>query len=633
MVALCSQIPLPTHAVATTHRPAILESTPPPVLSASRPVRQASSFAGATADRQGRPNILIILTDDQGLSDLGFYGNPSLETPNLDALAQDSVRLEDFLASPTCSPTRAALMTGQHEFKVGITHTISGRSLLKPGIPTLPEHFQATGYRTAIFGKWHLGETYPSRPQDRGFDEVFIHLGGGIGQTPDYWGNTYFDPHIQHNGNCQATEGYCTAVFSRAAWNWIDQPNPQPWLAYLSLNTPHTPLQIDDQLAQKYLDKGLPESQARFYAMIDDLDREVGALLKKLEDKGLSDNTIVLFMGDNGSAKGGRPDELEYNAGLRGTKASPYQGGVRVPCFIRWPAGNIQGGRSVDTLSSISDIFPTLAELAGIPLTSATPTDGRSLVALLDPTMDADWPNRSIVTHVGRWPNGQAESHKHKGSAIRNERFTLVNGKALYDLQNDRAEQHDVSNDYPEAFNTLSKQYDQWWHEVRPLAEDVPPITVGAAAAPISQLTCMDWGASAIADQGNKYPPWNQGYVRSLATGEPLERIAQFGAWAIDFARTGTYRITLRTLPEEASDAAARLKSGTATLWIGKQAHTQVIPAGTRDVIFEISVEGGVTTLETKIECADQSIIAHGAFYVCIEYINTGVKSGNTNNH
>jgi len=195
-------------------------------------------------------------------------------------------------------------MTGQHEFKVGITHTISGRSLLKPDVPTLPEHFQAAGYRTAIFGKWHLGETYPSRPQDRGFDEVFIHLGGGIGQTPDYWGNNYFDPHIQHYGKWNATKGYCTAVFSRAAWNWIDQPSPQPWLAYLSLNTPHTPLQIDDKLAQKYLDKGLPESQARFYAMIDD--REVGELLKKLEDKGLSDNTIVLFMGDNGSPKDGR---------------------------------------------------------------------------------------------------------------------------------------------------------------------------------------------------------------------------------------------------------------------------------------------------------------------------------------
>ncbi|MDG1302332.1 MAG: sulfatase-like hydrolase/transferase, partial [Opitutae bacterium] len=171
MVAFCSQMPLPTHAAA--HRPAILESTPPPVVSSSK------------------PNILIILTDDQGLSDLGFYGNPSLETPHLDALAHESVRLEDFLASPTCSPTRAALMSGQHEFKVGITHTISGRSLLKPGVRTLPAHFKAAGYRTAIFGKWHLGDTYPSRPQDVGFDEVFIHQGGGIGQTPDYWGNTY----------------------------------------------------------------------------------------------------------------------------------------------------------------------------------------------------------------------------------------------------------------------------------------------------------------------------------------------------------------------------------------------------------------------------------------------------------
>ena len=597
MVALCSQILLSTYAVAAAHRPEPLNDIP--------------------------PNVLIILTDDQGLSDLGFYGNPSLETPNLDALARDSVRLEDFLASPTCSPTRAALLTGKHEFKVGITHTISGRSLLKPKVPTLPAHFQAAGYRTAIFGKWHLGETYPSRPQDRGFDEVFIHLGGGIGQTPDYWGNSYFDPHIYHNGNWQATDGYCTAVFSRAAWNWIHQPAPQPWLAYLSLNTPHTPLQIDDQLAQKYLNKGLPESQARFYAMIDDLDREVGELLQRLEATGRADNTIVLFMGDNGSAKGGRPDQMEFNAGLRGTKGSPYQGGVRVPCFIRWPAGNIQGGRSVETLTAISDIFPTLAELANIPLGQHTPTDGRSLTALLQNEQDVDWPKRSIVTHVGRWPNGQAETHKYKGSAIRNQRFSLVEGKALYDLQNDRAEQHDVKSDYPEAFNTLSKQYDQWWSEVRPLAEDVPPITVGATAAPISQLTCMDWGASAIKDQGDKYPPWNQSYVRSLATGQALENIARFGAWAIDFARTGTYRITLRTLPEEASDAAARLKAGTATLIIGKQTHSSPIKTGATAIDFEIQIEKGITTLETLLEYTSTDRAAHGAFYVSIQYLDT----------
>jgi arylsulfatase A-like enzyme len=595
MVALCSQILLPTHIVAAAHRPDSLNDI--------------------------APNILIILTDDQGLSDLGFYGNPSLETPNLDALARDSVRLEDFLASPTCSPTRAALMTGQHEFKVGITHTISGRSLLKPGIPTLSEHFQAAGYRTAIFGKWHLGETYPSRPQDRGFDEVFIHLGGGIGQTPDYWGNSYFDPHIHHNGKWTATTGYCTAVFSQAAWSWIDQPSPQPWLAYLSLNTPHTPLQIDDQLAQKYRDKGLPESQARFYAMIDDLDREVGELLKKLDNKGLADNTIVLFMGDNGSAKGGRPAEMEFNAGLRGTKASPFQGGVRVPCFIRWPNGKLLGGRSVPQLTSMIDLFPTLAELAGIPLTEKTPTDGRSLVPLL--TSSSTWSNRSIVTHVGRWPNGAAEAYKHQGSAIRNQRFTLVNGHSLYDLQNDRGEQHDVAKEFPEAFQALTEQYDDWWSTVQPHIETVPPIIVGHSAAPVSHLTCMDWSASRIEDQRDKYPPWNQNYVRAIVAGEPLETIAHLGAWKLDFARTGNYRITLRTLPDEAPDAEAALPAGTATLIIGKQTHSSPIKTGATSIDFELQVEKGITTLETLLEYTSPERPAHGAFYVSIQSLDT----------
>ena len=602
-IALCSLMPFLSHAAA--HRPAILESTPPPVVSSSK------------------PNILIILTDDQGLSDLGFYGNPSLETPHLDALAHESVRLEDFLASPTCSPTRAALMSGQHEFKVGITHTISGRSLLKPGVRTLPAHFKSAGYRTAIFGKWHLGDTYPSRPQDVGFDEVFIHQGGGIGQTPDYWGNTYFDPHIFHNGTWVPTQGYCTNVFSQTAWSWIDNGGAKPWLAYLSLNTPHTPLQIDDKLAQKYLNKGLPESQARFYAMIDDLDREIGELLEKLDAKDLTDNTIVLFMGDNGSAKGGKPDELEYNAGLRGTKASPYQGGVRVPCFIRWPAGNIQGGRSVNELASITDIFPTLADLADISLTSTTPTDGRSLVPLLDDRMDAQWSDRTVVTHVGRWPNGAGAAHKHNGSAIRNERFSLVDGSKLYDLRNDRSEQVDVSKQYPEAFQTLSQQYNHWWSAVLPLAEDVPPITVGHPAEPISHLNCMDWSASSIEDQGSKYPPWHQGYVRTLAGGKALESIARFGAWKLQFERSGTYQITLSTLPEEAPLADAHLSAGSAELIINGQPHSQSIKAGDRDIQFILYVERGVTQLETLIEANDHSVPAHGAFYVRIKYLDT----------
>ena len=567
------------------------------------------------------PNILIILTDDQGLPDLGFYGNPTLETPHLDALAQQSVRLDDFLAAPTCSPTRAALLTGQHEFKVGVTHTISGRSVLKPGGSTLAEHFQAAGYRTGIFGKWHLGETYPSRPQDRGFEQVFIHLGGGIGQTPDYWGNRYFDPHIYHNGAWTATRGHCTEIFCRKLWQWIDTGDSQPWLAYLALNAPHTPLQIDSALAQKYLDRGLPESQARFYALIDDLDQHVGQLLQQLEGAGLADNTIVVFMGDNGSAKGGRPDQQEYNAGLRDTKASPYQGGVRVPCFIRWPRGKLDGGRSIETLTSVQDIFPTLAELAGRPLGAQNRTDGRSLVPLLNGASAQNWPERSIVTHVGRWPNGSAHAHKHLGSAIRNERFTLVNGRELYDLFNDPGEQHNVASEFPAEFEALSEQYDRWWRSVQPHIESVPPLVVGHPAAPISHLTCMDWSASKIADQGDKYPPWNQAFVRSLANGETLQHIARFGAWQLQFARAGTYRITLRTLPAEASDAAARLPAGTATLHIGAQSYRQVIPAGAEAVEFMLPVPQTATSLEAELLPDAAENAAHGAFFVCIEYI------------
>ncbi|WPJ96196.1 arylsulfatase [Coraliomargarita algicola] len=570
------------------------------------------------------PNVLIILTDDQGLSDLGFYGNPSLETPNLDAFAHSSVRLEDFMASPTCSPTRAALMSGQHEFKVGITHTISGRSLLKPDVPTLSAHLQASGYRTGIFGKWHLGETFPSRPEDRGFDEVFIHLGGGIGQTPDYWGNQYFDPMIQHNGKWVPTTGYCTGIFTNAAWQWIQSSEPEPWFAYIAYNAPHTPLQIHEELAQKYLDKGLPESQARFYAMIDDLDREVGELLQKLDDEGLADNTIVIFMGDNGSAKGGRPQEMEYNAGLRGTKASPYQGGVRVPCFIRWPAGGIEGGRAVEQLTGISDLFPTLAELTGFPLPDSTAVDGRSLQPLLQNKSLKNWPDRSIVTHVGRWANhSPLDECKYPGSAIRNERFALVEGRALYDLENDRGQENDVSKEYPEVYAPLQKQYDQWWDSLQSELETVPPIMVGSPEQPVADLTCMDWGASRLKDSHGYYPPWNQGYVRSILAAEPLKNITPVGAWQLQFLRSGNYRITLRNLPPEAPASEARILANQATLQLGEQTWTQAIPAGQRAVHFELPIEAGITTLESLFEYAGNKRPAHGAFYVSVEYLDS----------
>ncbi|MGJ8633263.1 MAG: arylsulfatase [Luteolibacter sp.] len=577
----------------------------------------------AFAEPAAKPNIVFFLTDDQGLSDLAFYGNPSLETPNLDKLAKTSVRLDDFEAAPTCSPTRASLLTGQHEFRVGITHTISGRSLIKPGVPTLSARLKSAGYATGIFGKWHLGDTYPSRPQDIGFDEVFIHLGGGIGQTPDYWGNKYFDPHILHNGTWQETDGYCTHIFTDEAWSWIEKQDDTPWFAFVPYNAPHVPLEVEESLAQKYLDKGLPESQARFYAMIDDIDTTVGKFLDKLEESGLAENTIVIFMGDNGSAKGGKADEMEFNADLRGTKAMPYQGGVRVPAFIRWPAGGLTGGRSVQQLTSVMDIYPTLAEYAGVPLAADAAIDGKSLSPILADENNADWPERNVVTHVGRWANhSPMDKIKHPGSAIRNERFSLVNGTELYDLKNDRGQEKDVAADFPEVFQTLSKQYDDWWKTIIPEIKEIPAITVGAVEAPLSQLTCMDWAASVIEDQGAKYPPWDQRHLRAFLKGKPSKAMAWLGAWKLDFKRSGKYKITLRTLGAEAPQEEAALKTGEATLMLGDKTFTEAIKEGDRAVSFEVEINSGITTMETEIKRSESEVIRHGAFFADVEFLS-----------
>src|SRR5438874_3015898 len=282
--------------------------------------------AGPTVAAE-KPNILFLLPDDQGYGDLSCHGNPVLKTPNLDRLHEEGVRFTDFYVSPTCSPTRAALLTGRHEFRNGVTHTILERERLALRATTLAQVLKRAGYTTGIFGKWHLGDEAAYQPDRRGFDEVFIHGGGGIGQTypgscGDAPGNTYFNPAILHNGTFEKTEGYCTDVFFRQALTWMDEKRKgrAPFFAYLPLNAAHAPLQVPDEYFERYKGK-VPEDTARFFGMIENLDDNFGALLKTLKEWGIEQNTLVIFLTDNGGTFGVKV----YNAGMRGGKVTPYQ--------------------------------------------------------------------------------------------------------------------------------------------------------------------------------------------------------------------------------------------------------------------------------------------------------------------
>jgi arylsulfatase len=426
-----------------------------------------------------RPNIIFILTDDQGYGDMSCHGHPVLKTPNLDRLHDTGVRFTDFHVSPTCSPTRAALLTGRHEFKNGVTHTILERERLALDATTIAQVLEGSGYATGIFGKWHLGDERVYRPDRRGFDEVFIHGGGGIGQTypgscGDAPGNTYFSPAILHNGVFEKTEGYCTDVFFDRAMNWVHEvQGRRPFFAYITCNAPHVPLQVRPEDEARYIGKVANTNAARFLGMVANIDDNVGQMLNRLRDWNLETNTLIVFMTDNG-ADGGLL--ANYNAGMRGGKGTAFLGGTRAASFWVWP-GRIRPG-DCPALTAHIDVFPTLAALAGAILSSdlQAQVEGRSLLPLLDDPISS-WPERTLFTHLGRWPKGaDPASAKYHTCSIRTPRWHLVSpdgGRApnwmLFDVPHDYGEIVDVQEEHPEVVRQLAAEFDVWWAGVRGL--------------------------------------------------------------------------------------------------------------------------------------------------------------------
>ncbi|MBS0204239.1 MAG: arylsulfatase [Planctomycetes bacterium] len=474
-----------------------------------------ATLAGLTlplqaAEPRQPPNVVFVLTDDQGYGDLSCHGNPILKTPNLDRLHDEAVRFTDFQVSPTCSPTRSALMTGRHEFRNGVTHTILERERLTLSATTLAQVLKSAGYTTGIFGKWHLGDEAEYQPNRRGFDEVFIHGAGGIGQSypgscGDAPGNTYFNPAILHNGTFEKTEGYCTDLFFGQALKWINAVHgKQPFFAYIPTNAPHGPLQVRPEDEARYTEKvaHLPTGPkqtnadlAKFYGMIANIDDNVGRLLDRLKELGIERQTLVIFMNDNGGTTGVRV----FNAGMRGSKVTPWLGGTRAASFWRCP-GTLKPA-DVDRLTAHIDVLPTLAELAGAKLSATVQAqvEGRSLVPLLK-NPQADWPERTLFTHAGRWPKGEDPARwKYSQCSVRTPRWHMVSvarpGEKrwqLFDLSTDRGEETDVAAQHPMVIADMEKQYDAWWTSVLP--QMVNESAVGPMENPFKVLYQQQFG-------------------------------------------------------------------------------------------------------------------------------------------
>ena len=469
----------------------------------------ATTVAFAAQPAPPKPNFIFVLTDDQGYGDISAHGNPILKTPNLDALHAQSVRFTDFHVSPTCAPTRSALITGRHEFKNGVSHTIFERERLTLQATTLPQVLKQAGYTTGIFGKWHLGDEDAYQPERRGFDEVFIHGGGGIGQIypgscGDAPGNTYFDPAIKHNGKFEKTKGYCTDVFFAQATKWIEsvKDGGNPFYAYITPNAPHAPLQVRPEDEARYAATAPDANTAKYFGMVANIDDNIGRLTAYLRAAGLEQNTLFVFMNDNGGTGGVRV----FNAGMRAQKGTPWLGGTRAASFWRWP-GHLQPG-DVATLAGHIDFFPTIAELVGAKLSPAVAQqiEGRSLVPLLT-NPKAAWPERTLYTHVGRWPRfSDPDAAKFTNCSVRTKQWHLVSTKGgaqpaweLYDVSVDYGEKTDVAAQHAGVVKKMAADYDAWWKAARPML--INEQAIGPKLNPFKEQYWKQFGGSPTAEE------------------------------------------------------------------------------------------------------------------------------------
>lgn len=491
-----------------------------------------------------RPNIVLIITDDQGYGDLGFHGNPDIQTPTLDSLAHRSTRFPYFYVSPVCAPTRSSLMTGRYSLRTGIYDTYNGGATMATEEVTVAEVLQDAGYATGIFGKWHLGDTYPYRPQDQGFDEAMIHPSGGMGQVGDVYNyfeynRSYFDPTVLHNGEPVATQGYVSDVFTDGALQFVETHQNDPFFLYLSFNAPHTPLQLPDEAYEPYqdltidaanypADRPFPsmrprdeEDARKIYGMVTNIDDNIGRLWDQLDRLNLTDNTLIIFLTDNG------PQQIRYTGGLRATKGTVYEGGIRVPFFMHWP-GHLPENHEVPTYAAHLDLMPTLLDIAGVDASLPHAIDGQNLMPAIRGE-DVAWAERPLFFY---WQRGLPEPYRN--IAVREGNYKLVGQSGhdaaledleLFDIAADPYEQTNVVAEQPEVAARLRGLFDAWYAEAidSPHLRPQPHVLGSPHEEPVILNRNDAKGTRGI---------WAQPRI--------------YAYWDVEVARTTTYDLTFR---------------------------------------------------------------------------------------
>jgi len=585
-------------------------------------------FFTSCTTRGRRPNVILILTDDQGYGDLGCHGNNRLRTPAIDRLYRESVRFTNFYACTLCSPTRASLLTGRYNYRTGVIDTWVGQALMRTEELTIAELLKKAGYRTGIFGKWHLGDNYPLRSLDQGFEESLVHNDGLLGSISDPADNHYDDPILQHNGRTEKCRGYCTDVFFNAAMDFISADRSRPFFVYLATNVPHYPLEVADSYAQPYREMGFDEKTSRTYGMIANLDENIGRLLERLKEWALEDDTVVIFMSDNGPQHGDR-----YNAGLRDIKGSMYDGGIKVPFFVRWPS-RLAAGRDVDRIAAHIDVLPTLLEICGASPPARLKLDGRSLGPLLSDPGKEEWPDRMLFFQQCRPdPEGIDRPRPFTHCAVRSQHHKIVMTAAdpaeqetkavgleetqLFDMAADPGENNDIARDHPEVVREMRAAYESWFEDVTQGIRSPVRIPLGAPEANPTTLSTQD-----ISGPGAPLLPFSWSGARRLLAGE----VSGFGFWNVEVVRRGTYELTYRLGPREA-DWIPPLKPGRAQLRIGFTEYETEIPPDAKEVRFRLELEAGPGELEAYLTGQRTDGQKISPFFVDVLYLGNETKA------
>jgi arylsulfatase A-like enzyme len=592
------------------------------------------------------PNVIIVLVDDQGYGDFSINGNPVIKTPNIDALGHGGIRFTDFHVAPMCTPTRSQLMTGLDAMRNGAINVSSGRSLMDTSLKTMGHVFKEAGYATGLFGKWHLGDNYPHRPEDRGFDEAIWFPSSHLNGVSDYWDNDYFDDFFIHNGRRERFNGYCTDVFFEEAINWMSKrvDAEEPFFTFLPLNAAHWPPYVPDQyreparkaleakpgILKKMVDATMnpyygdnnKDALVTFLAMGLNTDENVGKLMQYLESDGVLDNTIIIFFTDNGSSFG----RHYYNAGMIGGKQELWEGGHRVPLFIYGPEETIGAPAAIDELTHVQDLLPTLSSIIGVeePLTDL---DGVDLLPLMKGDINK-LDDRMLVINYTKTnhvvffpeqdnPNNPAIPKKDNAAVLWN-KWRYLNNKRLYDVSKDPSQSTNVASQHPEIVAAMRTHLDNWWEGVRDDANKIHRVVIGSPEENPTMLSACDWYNVFIDQQ------------KQVRIGE-----AKSGYWHVDVDQSGVYEFEMRRWPVESgyglndSITATQVTDGifppgvsfpiaSAKIIIGDEEQSTTVTPKDKSARFTFHLDAGETSILTYFNDADGDRIL-GAYYLYVK--------------